>query len=270
MGPQLRAARDDAVAAAGGAEEEDEAAAVARAARWAAEEAAGEAEERAAAEASGSFTDEGEEGQGKFSEIRWGRYLEKRRPRRRQLRLARHLLAQGADCLVAAFKHDDPAQAVVGLLPYLREGAAFAVFCEYLEVRGSFNCVGGWHTCVVVIVTLVSYTSDLLLGRTQPLVELQSTLVGMGMLRLQLISTWWREFQVRPPSVISPCFCEGVCIEGSLVFVSLTLPYACNPSSDPPRAVAPEHEHVGRRGLPPHGHQDHSGRGGGGGRVRER
>lgn len=118
--------------------EDAEADASARVARWAAEEAAAEAEEKAAAAASGSFNDEGT---GAFSEARWGKYLEKRRPRRRQLRWGRHLLTTGADCLVAAFKHHDPAQAVLALLPFLREGATFAVFCEYLEVRVRVRCV---------------------------------------------------------------------------------------------------------------------------------
>ena len=138
------------------------------------------AEEEAKARASGKFVlyrkpgameegveggkeGEGEGGGDRFDRPKWLKYLEKKRSRLRALAEGRSLLLEGADCLVVACRQD-PTVVVPRLMPFLQEGAAFAVYCEFLE----------------------------------PLVALQALLMDAGMLRLQLLSTWWREYQVMP------------------------------------------------------------------------
>lgn len=138
------------------------------------------AEEEAKARASGKFivyrkpvgmnevVEEGKVGEGEeegdsFDRPKWLKYLEKKRSRLRALAEGRRLLLEGADCLVIACRQD-PAVVVPRLLPFLQEGAAFAVYYEFSE----------------------------------PLIALQALLMDAGMLRLQLLSTWWREYQIMP------------------------------------------------------------------------
>ncbi|TFJ84687.1 hypothetical protein NSK_004151 [Nannochloropsis salina CCMP1776] len=132
------------------------------------------AEEEARAKASGKFvlhtTREGEgqgeekaAGQEDFDRAKWLKYLEKKRRRLCVLAEGRKLLIEGADCLVVASRHD-PSVVVPRLLAFLEDGAAFAVYHEYLE----------------------------------PLVALYASLMEAGMLRLQMLSTWWREYQILP------------------------------------------------------------------------
>lgn len=264
-GPVVVGGDNGGVMAAGEGEEEDAVADDGQPplARWAAEEAAAEAGEKAAAEASGSFH---EEDTGIFSEARWGKYLEKRRPRRRQLRWGRHLLTTGADCLVAAFKQQDPCQAVLGLLPYLREGAPFAVFCEYLEVGGWVGgCLmireGGKNRGAHPTVRIHTYSA-----RAQPMVELQGRLLQMGMLRLQLLSTWWREFQILPgrshPSM-------NMSADGGFILTGIKVTRA--PEEEGGFGEEEEEEdgeEEGREEMEGDGEED--GGGGGGGRGRRR
>lgn len=118
------------------------------------------AEEEAAARESGKYKNQATD---EFDRQRWLTHFEKKRTKLRDTADGRRMLLDGADCLVAACRQD-PAQVIPRLLPFLRDGAAFAVYCEYME----------------------------------PLVQLHSLLADAGMARLQLLNTWWREYQILP------------------------------------------------------------------------
>lgn len=70
---------------------------------------------------------------GEFDEGKWVKFLKKKKQKQKAEALSRRLMLQGADSLVVACKND-PAQLVPRLLNFLNDGAAFAVYNDYLEV----------------------------------------------------------------------------------------------------------------------------------------